>query len=311
MVPGNAAFTLTDHHERLPWLEARRRHLHASDAPVLLGLAPWSSPYKLWCEKTGKLPLDTDAAVPMRLRFGHLAEPEIAAQLAAHRDLALFDPGDFAIATSNEHDHLAATFDRLVMDPEHGHPLAPAELKTVSQNARKDWSDTEPSAYAIVQLTHQAIVGAWDYGYIAAVFGLGEDYLDYEVPINDDLRDLLLEESFKFWRLVQKDEPPMVDGSSATREALRLIYPQDSGREITLAGPEWAQRLADWRAAKEAVAAAEARRDALVAEFQAAMGDATRAVLTDADAAVSWKTSTRKGYVVRESTVRTFREVKA
>lgn len=309
-LPGNAAFTLTDYLERRNWLLARRDHLHASDAPVLLGLASWSSPYKLWCEKTGKLPLDAEAEAPMRLRFGHLAEPEIAAQLAAHRELALYDPGDFTIATSNEHDHLGATFDRLVVDPDHGHPLAPAELKTVSQNARHDWSDTEPSAYAIVQLTHQAIVGGWDYGFIAAIFGLGEDYLDYEVPINDDLRDLVLEKSYTFWRLVQSDTPPMTDGSSATREALRLIYPQDSGREITLAGAEWAQRLADWRAAKEAVTKAEAKRDALVSEFQAAMGDASRAVVPEAEAAVSWKTSTRAGYTVKATSVRTFREVK-
>lgn len=306
--------TVTVPKGRIAWLEERRLGIQASDAPVILGLAPWSSPYKLWLDKTGKLPIEEEAEPSLRLRMGHAAEPEIATEFATRRNVTLYDLGDYAIVRSTEHPHLGATFDRLLVDDPALAPrgraywTAPVEFKTVAGN-REEWTDTEPSAYALVQLTHQMIVGNFDHGYIAAALDFGAGYLDYEIPVNDDLRDLLLEEEYRFWQLVKSDTPPAVDGSTATRQALRALYPQDSGREIELAGEEWGRKLEAWRAAKEKVAEAEAERDRLVAEFQAAMGDATKAIIPGVGA-LSWKTASRKGYYVQPSTTRTFREVK-
>ena len=35
------------------WLEMRKKFIGASDAPIILGESPWSTPYKLWREKIG------------------------------------------------------------------------------------------------------------------------------------------------------------------------------------------------------------------------------------------------------------------
>lgn len=35
------------------WLEARRNKLGASDAPIIMGISPWKTPYQLWEEKLG------------------------------------------------------------------------------------------------------------------------------------------------------------------------------------------------------------------------------------------------------------------
>jgi putative phage-type endonuclease len=35
------------------WLALRRTKIGASDAPVVMGVSPWATPYSLWCEKLG------------------------------------------------------------------------------------------------------------------------------------------------------------------------------------------------------------------------------------------------------------------
>jgi putative phage-type endonuclease len=42
------------------WLEFRRKKIGASDAPIILEVSPWKTPYQLWLEKTsGSLPPST------------------------------------------------------------------------------------------------------------------------------------------------------------------------------------------------------------------------------------------------------------
>ena len=36
------------------WLENRKNHIGASDAPVVMGVSPWDTPYKLWENKLGR-----------------------------------------------------------------------------------------------------------------------------------------------------------------------------------------------------------------------------------------------------------------
>ena len=38
------------------WLEFRRKKIGASDAPVILEVSPWKTPYQLWIEKTSGTP---------------------------------------------------------------------------------------------------------------------------------------------------------------------------------------------------------------------------------------------------------------
>ena len=39
------------------WHELRKKHIGASDAPVIMGVSPWNTPYNLWQEKLGLLPV--------------------------------------------------------------------------------------------------------------------------------------------------------------------------------------------------------------------------------------------------------------
>ena len=60
---------------RSEWLEARRGGIGGSDAATLLGVSKFSSPYKLWAEKTGRDIGDFDNPY---MRRGRALEPVIA-----------------------------------------------------------------------------------------------------------------------------------------------------------------------------------------------------------------------------------------
>lgn len=54
------------------WLDWRKKGLGASDAPIIMGVSPWKTPYKLWLEKTGKLKSEKQNWAQGR---GHKLEP--------------------------------------------------------------------------------------------------------------------------------------------------------------------------------------------------------------------------------------------
>ena len=62
--------------DRQQWLIDRTKGIGGSDAPVILGISPYKTPYQLWQEKTGKIDIpDEDSPV---IRRGRTMEPIIA-----------------------------------------------------------------------------------------------------------------------------------------------------------------------------------------------------------------------------------------
>lgn len=57
------------------WASFRRTRFGSSDAPVIMGVSPYSTPYKLWLEKTGKVELvqKTNYAIEIGNRFEAVA----------------------------------------------------------------------------------------------------------------------------------------------------------------------------------------------------------------------------------------------
>ncbi len=53
------------------WLQMRKNKIGASDAPIILGLSPWSTPYQLWENKVGIRP---DKIPNEQMKYGLLKE---------------------------------------------------------------------------------------------------------------------------------------------------------------------------------------------------------------------------------------------
>jgi putative phage-type endonuclease len=68
------------------WQEWRKTGLGGSDAPVIMGVSPWNTPYKLWAERCGLLaPRRSNSAMDR----GNALEPKIRAQYELIRDLEM------------------------------------------------------------------------------------------------------------------------------------------------------------------------------------------------------------------------------
>ena len=68
-------------HDREKWLKARRSGLGASEVAAILGLSPWSTPYKVWKDKVSSEPpveLETEP-----IEWGHAHEATIARRVSA------------------------------------------------------------------------------------------------------------------------------------------------------------------------------------------------------------------------------------
>jgi len=54
------------------WLEMRKNYLGASDAPIVMKVSPWSTPFQLWRKKLG---LVEDEPENDNIRYGKAMEP--------------------------------------------------------------------------------------------------------------------------------------------------------------------------------------------------------------------------------------------
>lgn len=90
------------------WLDWRGKGLGASDAPAIMGISPWSTPFQLWLEKTGlgeRMPSNEFAVAAMRR--GNDLEP--VARKLVEAELGLFFPA--LAATHDVHEFIRASFD--------------------------------------------------------------------------------------------------------------------------------------------------------------------------------------------------------
>lgn len=315
---------MTVHHypDREAWLAARQATLGSSDAPVIMGVGfradqpAHKSLYELWAEKTGKLKATSSDSA--RLRAGLYMEEGAAKELRkAVAPLMVVRLG-LSAPSSIQNGFRAATPDSFVA-PEDWlgdarTALGPGEFKTVEPIAADDWTETEPSAYALIQLHHQMGVGDWKEGWIGAWIGFGA-FWHYHVPRNEDLLGEIWEAEERFWQSVQQDIPPAVDGSESCKRALRLLHPKDNGETMRV-GPlgGWQAAAADLAENKRLLREMEEEVDRQENELRAEMGDATYLEVLDSRGGIaarfSWKHQTRNGYTVNPSESRVLRQLK-
>src|SRR5262245_3050950 len=160
--PQDTPFTIERYESREAWLEARRQGIGASDAPGVLGVSPWSSPFTIYCEKLGidRRPEDASHRTE-RLKWGALLQDPIAKELGERlkTPIKLYPPT--TIWRNTMETFLQASLDgEVVMD---GRPGA-VEIKTASIFERKTWTHEGevPLPYQ-VQAQHQMLVTGYQF----------------------------------------------------------------------------------------------------------------------------------------------------
>lgn len=316
------------------WLLERRRGIGASELAAAAGIDPFKSRYTLWCEKSGLIPEAPGDAddISEAAVWGAKLEPAIAEHFAEITKRPMVDHGRHTIWWSkcsscggeggrvnlgeawirckeclgNKTGFLFATLDRELPAITGDDGPGILEVKAPGFLQRDRWIDGPPH-HILVQVHAQLLVTGFRWGIVAALFG-GQDFRTYRVERDDELLAMLLDAGEGFMHLVRGNIEPIPDGSASTREALKKLYPEDTGAEVDLvveltevadAYDRANASLAECRKTEQYL---KQIRDEAENKLRAAIGSATFGKV--GDRTYSLKTTKRQGYTVEPTKYR-------
>lgn len=195
------------------WVLSRKSTIGGSDAATIVGLNPHSSLYALWAEKTGRLPEKDDSE---SMRLGRDLEEYVARRFTeltgkrVRRDNHTYYNSKYPWAHAN--------IDRAIVGEDAG-----LECKTtIAHNAHKFTDEEFPANYYVQAVHYMAVTGKSRW-YIAVLI-LGVGFRWYCIERNEEEIHALMIEEQKFYRHIETDEAPPIDGSEATTKAISSIY---------------------------------------------------------------------------------------
>lgn len=260
-------------HEK--WLEMRRNGIGGSDAAAIAGLNRWKSPVAVYLEKTGQAQKEEAGEAAY---FGILLEDVVAQEFSKRTGLKVRRRN--AILQHPEHSWMIANVDRLIVGQKVG-----LECKTASEYMKNEWKDDEVPAPYLVQCQWYMAVTGFDTWWIAVLVG-GNKFVHKKIERDDELIGYLIHIGKDFWENhVMKGIPPAFDGSDASRDLLKALYPDSEPDSETELPGEADELIEAYEAAKKDEKAAADRRKAaenqlkgLLGEFE--IGNATEHIVT-------------------------------
>ena len=280
------------------WKALRAKYIGGSDAASVVGLNPFSSPYALWAEKTGKTHpfegnLATDVGTFLEDFIAKKFEQASGKKVRRENKSFLNDKYPWAIAN----------IDRDIVGEDSG-----LECKSTSVlNTRRFKNGEFPTNY-YCQCVHYLGVTEKKRWYLAVLIG-NSDFLIYQltrvadddvpewcessVYISDTEIAALMSAEADFWNNnVKRDIPPAADGSRSCTEAIKTLYPESSEDSVNLFAYE---RDLDQRDALSAqIKELETIREDIDNRIKTFMGTAGRG--ESSRYKVSWTTSTRNNF---------------
>lgn len=269
----------TSSHEE--WKELRSHYIGGSDAAAVVGLNPFSSPYALWAEKTGKVP---GFSGNIATEVGTYLEEFVAQKFAAETGKKVrkcnqsFFNSDYPWAIAN--------IDREIIGEDAG-----LEIKTTSELNMKKFKGGEYPANYYCQCVHYMAMTGKQRWYLAVLIG-NRDFKWFTIERDEAEIAALMAAEADFWELVKNNTPPAADGSQATTAAIKTIYAESNEDTVDLTLENTA--LSQYISLGKQIAELEAMRDEAANKIKSFMGDAGGG---ECDGfRVSWKSSTRRTF---------------
>ena len=176
------------------WLEYRKNKIGASDAPIVMGISPWKTPYKLWREK---LSLDMDNIETSWMSRGKDLEP--IARKCFENQIGIKVNPEIMIHQSRE--WMMASLDGISEDKK-----TIVEIKCPGPNDHQIALNGKIPEKYWPQLQHQLEVCELDYGYYFSFDG--EKGHIIKVYRDDSfIKNMILKEA-EFWECMQTLTPP-------------------------------------------------------------------------------------------------------
>lgn len=268
---------------REQWLERRRLSIGGSDAGTLLGLNSYSSPYALWCDKTGKV-IPEDISDKEAVRLGNDLEQYVAERWMEKTGKKVRRDNNFIY--NDEYPFAHANIDRTVIGENAG-----LECKTtsswdvLSQCREGKYPDTW-----YCQMVHYMMVTGAPRWYLG-VLVLGKGFYEFTIERNQAEIDVLASAERIFWDGVTSNTPPALDGTEATQDALKTILGDSRpGEVIDLAGVS--SHITVWCALRDRIKELETEKAEHETYIMQYMGNAEKGSFNNTT--VSFKTQERK-----------------
>ena len=248
---------------REQWLELRRQGIGGSDAAAIVGLDRWRSAFDVYADKLGLKPEQPDNEA---MRQGRDLEDYVASRFCEATEKKVRRRN--AILQHPEHTFMTANIDRWVVGENAG-----LECKTTSVLNRAKFSQGEfPPNYYVQCMHYMAVTGA-ERWYLA-VLVLNKAFHVFTIERDEAEINALIEAEKDFWENhVLKQIPPAPDGSEATSEVIKHLFPEAREREeVALYGHE--EKIQQYLELDARVKELTQERDAIKQELQLALADA-------------------------------------
>ncbi|MDE6906065.1 MAG: YqaJ viral recombinase family protein [Lachnospiraceae bacterium] len=196
------------------WLKLRKTGIGGSDAGAICGLNPFSSPMKVFYDKTSGDIQEQDSEA---IRQGHDLEQYVAQRFTEATGLK--SRCSNYMYRSVEHPFMIADVDRLVVGEDAG-----LECKTASAYNADKWKDGDIPLHYVMQCYHYMAVTGKRTWYIAAVI-LGQGFVYRKLTWDDALIQGLVKAEGDFWNNhIVPGILPKPDGSQICNEVLEKYF---------------------------------------------------------------------------------------
>ena len=291
--------------DRNEWLGWREGNVNASEAACLWGddIHPYTSAYKLWALRSGKIKPDAENKAMIR---GRLLEP-VAVELMniEHPQWHIWNPHSYFF---NPIWRIGATPDRFMRTYAQGEIVANLQIKTVGRWAfQKYWIDPDTKEVRVplwiaVQATVETLLTGFEHNFVAAMVISDGGLLDLHllpIPHRPGILAALISRAKEFWRRVQENDPYAVDYFKDADIVLEL-HREDDGEQIDLTADDRVGNLigihGELTAAIREGEKAQKARTAIKAELIDRMGNARTGRY--GEHVLTVKQVDKKGYVV-------------
>lgn len=265
------------------WLDLRRKSLGGSDAGTCVGMNQYSSLITLYSNKKG---LVKDAEDNEAMRLGRDLEQYVADRFMEVTGKKLVNDNFFYL--DDEYDFISANVDRRVVGENAGF-----EAKTMSSFNGYNIEAGEIPSHYYCQCQHYCMVRGWDYIYIG-ILVLQRGFYWHKIERDEDFISRLRREEVNFWtRYVQKNIIPAPDGSDASLDTLKQLYPEPT-KNSEIAVPGLDAMIRDYKAVSEMAKDYEQRKKSLQALICSKLGD-NEVGLGDSYGC-SWKKQSKSGW---------------
>lgn len=253
--------------------EHRMKRIGGSDIAAICGLSPWKTPLQAYLEKIGEgEPQEKTEA----MAYGLMVEPMLR---------------QFYSNTTGR----TVVVPKLIVHPKY--PFIVGSLDGIADGIRvwegktarssNDWGEPgtdEIPVYYTTQVQLYMAVTRLDVCDVTVSFA-GTVPVNYEVPADTELQEMLIEKAVEFWRMVENRTPPDPIGFS---DAIALFGGKSTAGQVTASRDEEVV-IARLGAIKREIKSLEEEEEALKGQVMLTLGEKDMLVGLDGKALATWK----------------------